>query len=362
MREYSVWLASLKGISNKKKIELSQAFGGAEGLYKAYDSQLRESGILTKEEIECLHKHREQFDFVRQIDRLKTLDIDFVSIEESEFPYRLSQIPGPPYGLYYRGKLLDDKKTISIVGARACSQYGRAVAEELSSALTSMGYVIVSGMARGIDAIAHRACLKEGGRTIAVFGCGVDVCYPHENLELYHRIPEAGCLFSEFPPGTEPLGAYFPSRNRIISGLSDGVIVIEARERSGTLITADFALEQGRDVYALPGRITDPLSMGCNKLIAEGAYMIRSTEELLSGMVSEDSTGSALVSIQDPRNLNLEKEEFMVYSCLDFYAKSIEDICNETNLPLIQLLSYIMDLCDKGLIKECFKNQYIRIR
>ena len=170
--------------------------------------------------------------------------------------------------------------SVAVIGARQCTEYGRYIASKLGSALADEGIQVISGMARGIDSIAQSAAMEAGGKTFAVLGCGVDVCYPPECTSLFRQLMEKGGILSEYPPGTEPKASYFPRRNRIISGLSDAVVVVEARERSGTLITVDMALEQGREVYVVPGRITDPLSFGCNHLIRQGAGIVGDFREL----------------------------------------------------------------------------------
>ena len=208
----------------------------------------------------------------RQEEQWKKKGISFDFLWEEAFPKRLKEISDPPLVLYRIGKLPEpEKKMTAIVGARACSSYGKEMAEYFARGLAKEGIGIVSGMARGADGIAQRAALSAGGYSVAVLGCGVDICYPEENRPLYERLWENGCILSEYPPGTQPHSRLFPPRNRIISALSDLVLVIEAREKSGTLITVDMALERGKDVFAVPGRITDTCSRGCNRLIGNGA-------------------------------------------------------------------------------------------
>lgn len=201
---------------------------------------------------------------------------------DREYPERLREIPRPPKGLYILGELPDERMpTVAVIGARDCSEYGRHVASVLGAALGRSGVQVVSGMARGIDGIGQEAALDAGGKAYAVLGSGVDVCYPAQNRPLYEKLRTGGGILSEYPPGTPPLPGYFPARNRIVSGLADAVVVVEAREKSGTLITVDMALEQGREVYVVPGRVTDPLSKGCNRLMKLGAGILLNTEELV---------------------------------------------------------------------------------
>ena len=218
----------------------------------------------------------------RQEEQWKKKGISFDFLWEEAYPKRLKEISDPPLVLYRIGKLPEpEKKMAAIVGARACSSYGKEMAEYFARGLAKEGVGIVSGMARGADGIAQRAALSAGGYSVAVLGCGVDICYPEENRPLYERLWENGCILSEYPPGTLPHSRLFPPRNRIISALSDLVLVIEAREKSGTLITVDMALEQGKDVFAVPGRITDTCSRGCNRLIGNGAGIAVSVAQLL---------------------------------------------------------------------------------
>ncbi len=212
------------------------------------------------------------------------------------------------------------------------------------------------------DGFSHEGALSQGGRTYAFLGCGVDLCYPASYEDLFERITKNGAVMSEFPPETKPLKNNFPVRNRLISGLSKRVVIVEAAEKSGSLITADFALEQGREVYVFPGRYDDPLSRGTNKLIYQGAGVILSPEEFVSDLISISDTALSFTggTFHDTVQ-NLENDEAMVYSCLDFYPKSLDCLSKETGIPMLLLMSSVMRLCDKGLVREAFKNEYVRI-
>lgn len=218
----------------------------------------------------------------------------YVAREDAEFPARLLCIPQPPKGLYVIGDFpREDLPSVAIIGARDCSLYGENVARILGKRLGEKGIQVISGMARGIDGIGQEAALLAGGRSFGVLGCGVDICYPKSNLRLYERLKVQGGLISEFPPGTMPRAQHFPSRNRIVSGLSDIVVVVQARVKSGTLITVDMALDQGREVYVVPGRITDALSAGCNRLMKMGAGILLDTEEFLEELAGIHARGMA---------------------------------------------------------------------
>lgn len=207
--------------------------------------------------------------------------IHVVERGERDYPARLLEIPDPPERLYVLGRLPEENlPSVAIIGARECSEYGSYVAARLGECMGRNGIQVISGMARGIDGIGQTAALDAGGSSFAVLGSGVDVCYPARNRRLYERLRERGGVLSEYPPGTPALSRNFPPRNRIVSGLADAVVVVEAREKSGTLITVDMALEQGKEVYAVPGRVTDALSSGCNRLVKLGAAVLLDPEEL----------------------------------------------------------------------------------
>ena len=283
-----------------------------------------------------------------------------ITIEEQEYPQRLKYIKSPPKALYVKGKLpRPERLSVAIVGARQCSVYGRNMAREMGEALAREGVQIISGMASGIDGEAQKGALDAGGETYAVLGSGVDICYPRENFILYEKIQGQGGILSEQPPGTKPLPQYFPARNRIISGLSDVVLVIEAKEKSGSLITADMALEQGKDVYALPGPVNSNLSRGCNKLIKQGAGIVISVEDFMGELhISHQQK----LENKEQNKILLEREEILVYTCLDLYPKSLETLARETALSISELMHIIFCLELKGYVQEISKNYYVKIK
>ena len=289
---------------------------------------------------------------------LEQKGICMVSIEEERFPEKLKRISDGPYAIFYKGKLPAAEKTAAIVGARNCTSYGRSMALELGQCLAGQGIQVVSGMAAGIDSFGHWGAIKGGGRTFAVLGCGVDVCYPRGALQLYDRILNQGGIISEYLPGTKPAPGLFPMRNRLISGLSDLVIVVEAKDKSGSLITADFALEQGKDIYAVPGRLDDTLSRGCNRLISEGAGIILSPEEFLL-----DLGFSRVLGKQRSKNekMVLEKGELLVYSCFGLHGKTLEELVLHTGLPTGEVADLLVKLMMKGMVEEEFKNRYRKV-
>lgn len=231
-------------------------------------------------------------------------EIRVVRREDGAYPARLKEIPGPPGELYVMGSLPgEDRAAVAVIGARDCSEYGRQVAARLGRMLGKNGIQVVSGMARGIDGIAQEAAVEVGGSSFAVLGSGVDICYPTQNRRLYEKLKTAGGILSEYPPGTPVKAWHFPPRNRIVSGLADAVIVVEAREKSGTLITVDMALEQGREVYAVPGRLTDGLSAGCNRLLKLGAGILVDPEEFLEELCGIAARRGLLYSGKAPQGV-----------------------------------------------------------
>ena len=272
---YALWLTGIEGVGGKTIRALMRRASGAEEVYNMSEEEIRR----------CLGETmKKQADAVRMASRMD----DF-------FPDRLREIPDCPYGIYYIGKLPpEDRPSVAIVGARNCSGYGREQARIFAEKLALRGISIVSGMARGVDGIAGRSAVTAGGDSFAVLGCGVDVIYPPENTELYHMLRERGGIISESQPGAEPRTPLFPRRNRLISGLADAVLVIEARRRSGTVITVDAALEQGREIFALPGRVSDRLSDGCNLLISQGATIACTPDMLVEYFYGVTDSGTDL--------------------------------------------------------------------
>lgn len=297
-------------------------------------------------------------------------DIGHTKEGDKDYPQRLKCLSDRPKELYYIGKLpADDIPSVAIIGARNCSGYGRQMAREFAIELAAAGIQIISGMARGVDGIAGRAALMAGGSSYAVLGSGVDVCYPRENAELYEELMSKGGVISELAPGYPAMAANFPRRNRIISGLADAVLVIEARERSGTLITVNMALEQGREVYALPGRITDSLSYGCNRLISEGAVPAIRPYELTEQIISRfgnKGIKTAKENGQDKDNMRYPNADhdksFMtvnereVLGVLDYRPKTASEIFYElstrVDIRIEELLCLLTDMTVKHMI-EC---------
>lgn len=281
---------------------------------------------------------------------------EYIKRTDNGYPEILNNYERMPEGLYYIGNLPDKrKKSVSIVGSRSCSRYGSLEAEHFAQILSEADIQIISGMAIGIDSAAHRGALNAGGTTFAILGCGVDICYPPSNARLYRKILETGGgIISEYPPGTPALAHHFPTRNRIISGLADAVIVIEARARSGSLITADFAIEQGKDVYALPGRIHDPLSLGCLQLLSQGATPALSPEQVLAGMGIKESSKKAA------SRADLTGDEKKLLAILSEIPQDMSYLCAATGFESARLSRILLDLSFKGLISDDGQGMYIK--
>lgn len=280
--KYWLWLTELRGLKNQTRLALLRHFGTPEDVFYADAGELLLTEGITRADIAVLENHS-----LEVADRIladcQQLGIRILTIQDAEYPARLKNIYDPPCLLYVKGRLpaFDETVAIAVVGTRDCTPYGIQCAEKLSYGLTSGGAVVVSGLAKGIDAAASRGALRAGGMTVGVLGNGVDIHYPAESRYLYEDVAAAGALISEYPPGTEPAKHHFPARNRIISGLSLATLVVEAPEKSGALITAETANEQGRDVFAVPGPIDAPASVGCNRLIRDGAGLVSDAWDIL---------------------------------------------------------------------------------
>ena len=282
MLKYWVWLSELKGLRNQTRLALLRRFGDPESIFYADADELLLTDGVERSQLKLLENHD-----LAPADRIladcQRLDIRLLTLSDAAYPGRLKNIYDPPALLYCKGRLplLDDLLSVAVVGTRDCTPYGVACAEKLGFGLASGGAAVVSGLAKGIDAAAIRGALRAGGVTVGVVGNGLDVYYPYESRYLYEDVASAGILLSEYPPGTEPASGHFPVRNRIISGLSLAALVVEAPEKSGALITAATALEQGRDVFAVPGPIDAPASVGCNCLIRDGAGLVSDASDIL---------------------------------------------------------------------------------
>ena len=276
-----------------------------------------------------------------------------------EYPRRLKELPHMPEELFCLGELpRDDVPTVAVVGARRCSAYGRIQAFSFARELSLAGIQVISGLALGIDAEGHKGALQGNAPTFAVLGSGVEACYPVSNRSLYQRIlRKGGGILSEYPPGTPALPHHFPVRNRIISALSDVVLIVEAKEKSGSLITANYAIDYGKTVYAVPGAVNDPLSKGCHKLIYDGAGIAYSVEVLLAEWGLEKTKENTNT---EKNEIGLERDFKLVYSCLDLRPKNPDDIIEETGLSSARINSILTELTIMGLANETGLGRFVR--
>lgn len=374
-KSYLHWLYQAAGFGGRGFLRSLAPFGTAEEIY----GQLCSGKLLERitprylKKVAQMSKFSEGYDVTEAYEKMRERGICLVTEAEAQFPKRLTGIPDRPYALYYAGQLpQEDKKAVALIGARDCSEYGRYMAGVFGAAFAKAGVLVISGMARGIDGIGQTAALQEGGYSLGVLGCGVDICYPRENQALYEALLAGGGVCSEYPPGVEPRAALFPPRNRIISGFCDALLVVEAREKSGTLITVDMALEQGREVYALPGRVTDPLSGGCNRLIRQGAGLVSTPAELLEELLGTVGGGgfeksSSWEKAQQGRLFFLEGMQGELFEILDMNPLPAEELRRryeekygkKTDLPT--LFRELLELCAGGYAGQIGGGYFMRI-
>jgi DNA protecting protein DprA len=363
-QEYNYWLANINNIGIKKIDRLLQAFGNVEEIYHAsseaimkFQERFPSSVQFSKEDAEKLIKSRNPEMIQQNYAKLASEGIYFVSKEDNDYPAKLRNLYDAPFALYRKGKFPEDgQKVLAIVGARECSEYGLEMAKFFAAQVAKEGIGVISGLARGIDTYAHLGALYSNGNTYGVLGSGIDVCYPKENKKIYMQIQKEGGIISEYAPGTQPFAANFPMRNRIISGLSDGILVIEAREKSGSLITVDMGLDQGKDIYAIPGKVTDRLSGGCNNLIKMGAKLVTSPKDILEDLIPNYESPSEELK---KNNKFLETDGKIVYACLSFEPMYIEEIALRTGMTIDLLTEQLLLLELRGFIKQIRKNYYI---
>lgn len=369
-KEYWIWLSRLPHIGTKRFLALYNHFQEIEKVYFATKKELMYVPNLGEKAIESIINGKDLRETQEYIKMLKKQNVKFLLLYEEHYPTLLKNIYDPPPILYYKGKMLFNDLCISIVGSRKASYYGLKMAEKIAYELASLGVTIVSGMARGIDTYAHKGALQARGKTIAVLGCGVDVIYPLENRELMREIEKNGLVLSEYPLSTLPKANNFPARNRIISGLSLGTIVIEAGQKSGSLITANFALEQGREVYALPGNIDNQTSKGSNNLIKEGAKVVTNSEDIIEDVLPYINSKLNInhmerTSIQEELerkegSIHLSKEEKIIFDKIKLGLTNKEDIIRESQYSASIVNSCLTMLELKGTITKHRDHYYIK--
>lgn len=353
MIDFDIWFSTVK-LSNKIKLRLLNEYKTAEEIWKS----CCEREVEKNEELNLL-KNSWNDELIKKIKKvLSKEDIKLINYNDALYPRKLKETEDAPSILFYKGNInkLNEGYNISIVGSRRCTNYGISVTKILSAELAKNNVNIISGMARGIDSYAHDACLDSNGFTCAVLGCGLDIVYPKENKELYDKIVSSGCIISEYLPGTEPLPMFFPIRNRIISGLSDIVIIIEAGIKSGSLITANLALEQGKDVMAVPGSIFSEQSKGSNKLIRDGAFPVTCIEDIFRLI------GINYKSSKKKKIKNLSAEQKKIYSLLSDSPLHIDDILKISDIDINHLYEVLFELQLKDEIICLAGNYYVKNR
>lgn len=384
--KFWIWLAELKGLSNQTRLALLRHFGTPEDVFYADTGEILLTEGITREQASLLENH--QLDTAdRVLADCQRLGLRILTIQDAEYPGRLQNIYDPPCLLYVKGRLpaFDEEAAVAVVGTRDCTPYGVACAEKLGYGLTKGGGIVVSGLAKGIDAAATRGALRAGGVTVGVVGNGLDVHYPYESRYLYEDVAAAGVLLSEYPPGAEPARGHFPARNRILSGLSVAALVVEAPERSGALITAETALEQGREVFAVPGPIDAPASLGCNRLIRDGAGLVSDAWDILReyearfpdklrreearelpvtlGYQARQKTEPKPVppSVSLSRNdLSLTDDQIELLRALTDEPRHVDDLIELTGIPTRRVLSALTVLEIENLVQQHSGKCYTR--
>ena len=355
VEEISYWVALslVPGVGSVLFKRLLDQFKTPDAVFRAtLRDLLRVEGIGKRVAEEILKGPAEE-KTERELRLVKEAGGTLLTIADEHYPLRLREIYDPPPLLYLRGELREeDNLALSIVGSRKTSPYGRWITERISQEIVRHGITIVSGMARGIDSVAHGGAISGGGRTLAVLGCGIDVIYPPESRTLFGQIIEHGAVLSEFPMGSRPEGIHFPRRNRIISGLSIGVVVVQASAKSGSLITAEYALEQGREVFAIPGNVGADGSRGTNRLIKEGAKLVESSEDILEEILPRWKTmRESSIKVRSPGEGLLEEGK-VVYRLLSESPLHIDVIIRESRLDPGKVSGLLLDMELKGLITQ----------
>jgi len=343
-------LRLIKGVGNSIFLKLLQAFGSPDKALEADEYDLINAGIR-RDVARNIIKRDFLSDPEKEIEKIRKLNARIITFDSEEYPPLLKEIDYPPVLLYALGKKIpSDQFFIAVVGSRNASHYGIRTAGNISYRLARLGIGIVSGMAKGIDTYAHKGAIKANGYTIAVLGTGIDVIYPRENRELFQKIKESGTIITEFPTGTPPEAKNFPIRNRIISGISKGVLVVEATRRSGSLITASFAIDQGREVFAIPGMIDSIRSQGTHFLIKQGAKLVEDVEDILEefGIRVEEPQDKK----EDKALIKLNNQEKKIYECLDETPVHIDEIIRSTELDPSEVLSTLLRMELKGIVRQ----------
>ncbi|NUO08277.1 MAG: DNA-protecting protein DprA [Candidatus Brocadia sp.] len=352
-----------KGVGIRTYKTLLERFGSSEAILDATRSELEAVPGIGPKLAHAIADESKNINIECEINLAKEKKVQILPYTSEQYPKHLKNIYDPPLVLYVKGNIVEtDILALAIVGARRCTYYGLAQAERFSRQLAQKGLCIVSGMARGIDAAAHRGAISSNGRTIAVLGCGLGVIYPRENIELAEQIAQHGAIISEFPMNTPPDFRNFPPRNRLISGLSLGVLVVESSLKSGSLITAQWALEQGKEVFAIPGNIDSIYSRGTHKLIKEGAKLVEDINDIIQelGPIAETLNDTEAPVTNDPRSLVLNSQEKKIFSLLSSSPRDIDEIIRIAKLPTSVVSSTLLILEIKKLVKQLSGKRFVK--
>jgi DNA processing protein len=355
--KYWVGFNIISGIGRVRFAQLENHFGSLANAWRAGIGELKKTGLDSKT-AQAIVAGRPKISLDDEMEKLEHNNVQVFTYHDDGYPKRLKEIYDYPPIIYVRGSLLPDEWCVAVVGTRKSTPYGRQVTEEMVADLARNKITIVSGLARGIDSIAHRTALTAGGRSIAVFACGLDSVYPPENTELARQLMEQGALISEYALGSKPMAVNFPRRNRILSGLSLGVLVIEAGESSGSIITANMALEQNRDVFAVPGSIFSPTSAGTNWLIQQGAKLVRSYTDILE----ELNLTTVAHQMEMKEVLPTTDTETVLLKQLSTEPSHIDEVCRNSNLPISTVSSTLAMMELKGLVKHVGYMNYVLAR
>ncbi len=359
-----VILNMIPGVGGATFRRLLNSFGSPGAVLKASLRDLSRIRGLTPATCQSIVEQRGKIPIDRELDMIQQRGCKIITIQDESYPANLKAIYDPPQVLYVRGDLLPaDSMAVSVVGTRSASPYGKMAAEQISSHLAARGVTVISGMAYGIDTAAHKGCLDAGGRTIAVMGNGLSVVYPARNIKLMEKIIESGAIISEFPMGMRPLRNNFPRRNRVISGLSLGTLVVEAPKRSGALITAEFALDQGREVFAVPGQIFSEMSGGTHDLIKQGAKLVESVEDIIEELPSymlQPVTEEDFKVEEERMEIQLSAEEKAIWKVVGSSQIHIDDISRQAGLPAYKVSAALVMLELKGLVQQSAGKMFTR--
>ncbi len=358
--DYLMWLSCIINLGVDKRNQLLDYFGSAEDIWKSDRDEISKVINVKENVLHTIIRTKTNELMEKRLSLLREKNIQFVGVSDILYPDKLRVIHQPPVGIYVIGSIPDFTfPSVAIVGTRKCSVYGKDIAYLFARELSQNNVIIVSGMAEGIDSAAHRGALAEDNVTVAVFGNGVDICYPAFNKELKEKIIQNGCVISEYPPGMAPKPYHFPARNRIISGLSDAAVIIEGSEKSGSLITANHALEQGRDVFAVPGDITQKRSDGPNKLLKQGAYVLTQTSDILEVLRIEPEQNNKI----NNKNITqaLATDEKLLYDCMGENPISVDELFIKTQMELNNLQCVLTMLEIKGFIQKVSGQRYMKV-